>query len=72
MPADDLQLDGARRAWKRFGRGNHPARLNFGDCFTYALAENLEVPILCTGTDFAQTDLSVLPAPTASESVVGS
>lgn len=60
----ELDEDLARRAikgWRRFGRGKHPARLNFGDCFTYALAAETGYPILCTGNDFAQTDLAVLP-----------
>lgn len=51
----------AVKAWRRFGRGKHPARLNFGDCFTYALADETGYPVLCTGNDFAQTDLEVLP-----------
>ena len=47
----------ARRAWRRFGRGNHPAGLNFGDCFAYALAFVTGEPLLFKGGDFAQTDL---------------
>ena len=43
----------ARRAWRRFGRGNHPAGLNFGDCFAYALAETAGEPLLFKGRDFA-------------------
>jgi ribonuclease VapC len=50
-------LDG----WRRFGKGRHPASLNFGDCFSYGLARHLNSPILCTGNDFAQTDIEVLP-----------
>jgi ribonuclease VapC len=50
-------------AWRRYGKGRHPAKLNFGDCCTYALAEHLSAPILCTGDDFAQTDLPVLRPP---------
>ncbi len=57
MPIDGSQIDAAREAWLRFGKGNHPAKLNFGDCFSYALAAHLEVPLLCIGDDFAQTDL---------------
>ena len=53
----------ARRAWRRFGKGNHPAALNFGDCFAYALAEATGEPLLFKGDDFAQTDIeSALPA----------
>lgn len=52
-------------AWRRFGKGRHPAALNLGDCFTYALAEDTGYPILCTGTDFSRTDLEVLAPPLA-------
>jgi ribonuclease VapC len=44
-------------AFARFGRGNHPARLNMGDCFAYACARTLGVPLLCKGGDFSQTDI---------------
>lgn len=47
----------AARAHQRFGRGNHPARLNFGDCATYAAAKLAQEPLLYVGKDFAQTDL---------------
>ncbi|MDE0047854.1 MAG: type II toxin-antitoxin system VapC family toxin [bacterium] len=47
----------ARRAWRRFGKGNHPAALNFGDCFAYALAETTGEPLLFKGSDFALTDV---------------
>ena len=47
----------ARRAWRRFGRGNHPAALNFGDCFAYALAEETREPLLYKGHDFTLTDI---------------
>ncbi len=48
-------------AFRRFGKGQHPAALNLGDCFTYALAEELGLPILAVGNDFRRTDRSVLP-----------
>jgi ribonuclease VapC len=48
---------GALEAFARFGRGAHPARLNMGDCFAYACARSLGVPLLCKGEDFAQTDI---------------
>jgi ribonuclease VapC len=52
--------------WRRYGKGRHSAALNFGDCFTYALAERTGYPVLCTGDDFAATDISVLgPAATS-------
>src|SRR5215472_11902686 len=44
-------------AFQRFGRGHHPARLNMGDCFAYACARSLGVPLLCKGEDFSQTDI---------------
>jgi ribonuclease VapC len=47
----------AREAFARFGRGRHPAGLNFGDCFSYALATMLDEPLLFKGDDFAHTDL---------------
>jgi ribonuclease VapC len=49
----------AREAYVRFGKGNHPARLNFGDCFAYALAKSMGAPLLFKGTDFAKTDIMV-------------
>ena len=47
----------ARRAWRRFGKGNHPAALNYGDCFAYALARTTGEPLLFKGEDFARTDI---------------
>jgi len=43
----------------RYGRGQHPAKLNFGDCFTYALAKQRDLPVLFTGNAFSQTDLKL-------------
>jgi ribonuclease VapC len=45
-------------AFVRFGRGRHPASLNFGDCLTYAVARLAEQPLLCVGDDFPKTDLT--------------
>ena len=50
----------ARRAFTDFGKGRHPAGLNFGDCFTYALASAQNEPLLCKGDDFRHTDLEVV------------
>ena len=50
-------LEEARRAWRRFGKGNHPAALNFGDCFAYALARTTGEPLLFKGNDFSRTDV---------------
>ncbi len=47
----------AREAFIRFGRGRHPAALNFGDCFAYALAKTRDEPLLFKGDDFAKTDI---------------
>jgi ribonuclease VapC len=57
IPVDDPIAAGAHAAWRRFGKGNHPAALNYGDCFAYALARHAELPLLCVGDDFSQTDL---------------
>ena len=48
----------ARDAFSRFGKGRHPAALNFGDCFAYALARILAQPLLFKGDDFSKTDLA--------------
>jgi len=56
-PVTTEQLTAARRAWRRFGKGNHPAGLNFGDCFAYALAEATGEPLLFKGDNFALTDV---------------
>ncbi len=57
IPVTLDQAEAARVAWRRFGKGNHPAGLNFGDCFSYALAKTTGEPLLFKGDDFAQTDL---------------
>lgn len=49
--------DEALRAAKLYGKGRHPARLNFGDCFAYACAKVLDVPLLFKGDDFSKTDI---------------
>jgi ribonuclease VapC len=55
------QAELARDAFHRFGRGRHRARLNFGDCFAYALAKESAAPMLFKGNDFSQTDIAVAP-----------
>ena len=57
VPVTSEHANAARRAWRRFGKGNHPAALNFGDCFAYALAETTGEPLLFKGEDFARTDI---------------
>jgi len=55
---EDLPLAApAFEAFLRYGKGRHPARLNLGDCFAYALAKQLDLPLLYKGDDFAQTDI---------------
>ncbi len=54
---NEEHLDSAITAFLRFGRGRHPAGLNFGDCMSYAVASVAGMPLLFTGRDFAQTDI---------------
>ena len=58
-----LHVDRAMEGWRRYGKGRHRAALNLGDCFTYGLAVASNMPILCTGEDFAQTDADVVARP---------
>ena len=57
VPVTLEQAEVARRAWRTYGKGRHPAGLNFGDCFTYALAKTSGEPLLFKGEDFGLTDL---------------
>mgnify|MGYP001806235780 CR=1 FL=1 len=54
---DEVLADRATEAYRVFGKGRHPAGLNFGDCFSYALAAGERVPLLFKGEDFSQTDV---------------
>ena len=54
---DDAHASVALDAYSRFGKGRHPAALNFGDCCAYAVASVAGEPLLCLGNDFAETDL---------------
>ena len=56
-PVTREQAQTARQAWRRFGKGNHSAGLNFGDCFAYALAISTREPLLFKGRDFELTDI---------------
>ena len=56
-PVTEQQVRIARQASLDFGRGNHPAKLNFGDCFAYALSKATGEPLLFKGDDFEQTDV---------------
>lgn len=53
------QIEIAREAYRQFGKGHHRASLNFGDCFSYALARLAGEPLLCKGNDFRRTDLEL-------------
>ena len=57
VPVDIKMAQLAFDAWLRFGKGRHPASLNFGDCFSYALAMLRCEPLLFKGDDFSKTDL---------------
>ena len=59
---DSEQVEIARSAWRKYGKGRHPAGLNFGDCFAYALAKFTGEPLLAKGNDFAATDIEVCPS----------
>ena len=56
-PVDAAQAEAARTAWRHFGRHKHSARLNFGDCFAYALAKRTGEKLLYAGEDFDRTDI---------------
>ncbi len=57
VPVDLDQAEIARRAFRSYGRGRHPAGLNFGDCFVYALVKTTGEPLLFKGNDFDRTDI---------------
>lgn len=57
VPVTEEHAEIARSAYRRYGKGEHPAALNFGDCFSYALAAALGEPLLFIGDDFSKTDI---------------
>lgn len=57
VPFDSAHARAALDAWRRFGKGRHPAGLNFGDCLVYACARLRDVPLLFKGEDFTKTDI---------------
>lgn len=59
VPFVEVHYSVAVGAWLRYGRGRHRAALNFGDCLSYATAKVAGQPLLCTGSDFARTDLEI-------------
>lgn len=58
VPFDQAQADLATAAWRSYGKGRHPASLNLGDCFAYALAKARNQPLLFKGADFSKTDIT--------------
>lgn len=59
ITVDEEQVAVARSAWRKYRKGRHPAALNFGDCFAYALAKISGEPLLAKGTDFSLTDIQL-------------
>ncbi|MBB4277500.1 type II toxin-antitoxin system VapC family toxin [Rhizobium mongolense] len=57
IPVDADLVDLATQAWLTYGKGRHPAALNFADCFSYALAKRADEPLLFIGEDFSRTDI---------------
>ena len=68
VDVDDQITTAAIAAWQTFGKGRHPARLNLGDCFSYALSTHLGAPLLFKGDAFAQTDVEAVMRPDEDES----
>jgi ribonuclease VapC len=60
VPLTAEQVEVARIAWRKYGRGRHPAGLNIGDCCSYALAKCAGEPLLFKGNDFSQTDVETV------------
>jgi ribonuclease VapC len=60
VSVDAEQFSVARQAWRKYGKGRHPASLNLGDCFAYALSRVSGEPLLAKGMDFQKTDLQLL------------
>lgn len=60
LPVEAEQAATAITAYRRFGKGIHPAGLNYGDCFSYSLAKTLDIPLLFKGGDFSQTDITAV------------
>jgi ribonuclease VapC len=60
VPLDAKQAQAAMRAWRKYGKGRHPAQLNLGDCCVYALAKVSHEPVLSKGGDFPRTDIALV------------
>lgn len=63
VPFTAEQAEIARYAYRTYGKGRHPAELNYGDCFAYALAKTSGEPLLFKGNDFLQTDITLWKSP---------
>jgi ribonuclease VapC len=63
VPLDEALADAAADAYRRYGKGRHAAGLDFGDCFSYALASREQVPLLFKGDGFSKTDVRVAEQP---------
>jgi len=61
VPVTGAAARRVEQAYRRWGKGIHPAALNFGDCFAYALAKERNCHLLCLGNDFSRTDLRTVP-----------
>lgn len=57
VPCDRRLSEIAFQAWRQYGKGRHPAGLNYGDCFSHALAKQRSEPLLFKGSDFSKTDI---------------
>lgn len=60
IPFGEPHWQTAVMAYEQYGKGRHPARLNFGDCFSYAAAKLTKQPLLCKGNDFPHTDVKLV------------
>lgn len=60
VAVDRDQARSAANSFVRYGKGRHQASLNFGDCFVYGLASRMNLPVVCLGNDFPQTDLETI------------
>ncbi len=56
---DTTQAKLTRTAWQQYGKGFHPAKLNFGDCCSYAAAKYLNIPLIFKSNDFSKTDIKI-------------
>lgn len=59
IPLQETHFGLAVGAWLKYGKGRHPAALNYGDCLSYAVAKAAHLPLLCIGDDFPKTDIEL-------------